>query len=230
MAIAIPPIDSENNMATSITDSPEYAEAPANDLELKTLGEVKHYIGMGGSTDTPDPNDPDDAEITAVIRAASRFVQSKLDYRVITTVGKFWFPCWPNQPITFRPGPIQSLAIQYAARGEADMQDLPAANYQATYAGMMRDEVTVVFIKQPTGLKTPTVAGENILSVNLGIGFGDDVAAAPPELGEAVLLLVNNWYDNRSATSPGTWQEPTEMPFGVRELIEQYSRTMGGVA
>lgn len=61
-------------------------------------------------------------------------------------------------------------------------------------------------------------------SVRIGYTAGySDADGTPPDLDQAVLLLIGHYYQNREAvTGTEVRATPTEMPLGVDELLEPY--------
>ena len=78
---------------------------------------------------------------------------------------------------------------------------------------------------RPTGWMLPHPPTGGSVEVTFTAGFGPDWQAVPPDLAQAVMMLVAQYHESRHGTAAGT-----AMPFGVAALIERWRvvRTSAG--
>ncbi len=70
---------------------------------------------------------------------------------------------------------------------------------------------------RPTGWMLPHPPTGGSVEVTFTAGFGPDWQAVPPDLAQAVMMLVAQYHESRHGTAAGT-----AMPFGVAALIERW--------
>lgn len=75
---------------------------------------------------------------------------------------------------------------------------------------------------KPAQVWPSSYARPDAVRVTWVAGYGAAASDVPIAIRQAALLLVANWYDNRSAVSIG--DTPTELPFAVSALLAPFRR------
>lgn len=173
-----------------------------------TLAEVKLHCRVDVSDD--------DALLNTFIAAATTFVEQYTGRALVTQTWELYLDAF-SDAILIPRGPLQSVvSVKYYDESEV-LQTLDATNYQV-------DDVNdPSWIVRASDVTYPTVAeGVNNVIVRFTAGY----ASVPEPIRAAILLLVAQWYDERSSIpsirlSSGDTGIPT-LPFTVEALLANY--------
>jgi uncharacterized phiE125 gp8 family phage protein len=173
--------------------------------EPVTLAQVKLHSRISHSDD--------DSWLTMAIIVARQYVEKTCELSLITQTRRTTFAGFHKPWLTLAYGPTVSITtIQYYDQTNA-AQTL--TDYQAAL------ESNPCLIVPAAGMPWPSTMANRIdaVKVTYVAGFGDaeDVPAA---LKQAILLLVDFWYSNRSAVDMGS---PGPIPFGVDSLLNLFA-------
>lgn len=169
---------------------------------LVSLEEAKAHLRV--------TTDDEDALITGYLESASAWIdgpagwlgrsigEQVLEYRTDA------FPC------DYLPyGPVQSItSVAYV---DADGEDtvVPAETYR-----LAADRLLLAH-----GAGWPSVRGD---TEGVRVRYVAGEAAVPPQVRQAILLLVGQWFRNRMSVVVGTIN--SELPFGVDSLLKPLRR------
>jgi uncharacterized phiE125 gp8 family phage protein len=170
------------------------------DSEPVTLEEAKNHLRV-------DIND-DDNLIDAIIQSARRLVEVRLKRALITQTLQLALDSFTN-PIQLASPPLQSV-VSITYRTGDGWQTLPSSSYEVLTG-------TPGYVVPTHGNSFPTALGYESVRIVYQAGYGGPIDVPAP-LKQAILLLVGNFYDNRSASDmsvPGSMA----LPFGVEALI-----------
>ena len=145
----------------------------------------------------------EDALINGLIAAAAAHVEQYIGRAIMAQTWELTADAWADEFIL--KGPVQSVtSIKYLDTASAE-QTVSASLYELDAANDR-----VVFL---SSFSAPALRGEvNDITVRFVAGF----TATPDDLKLAVLLLIDLWYNNRSAASDRTM---TPMPHAVDALL-----------
>ena len=173
--------------------------------EPVTLAQVKLHTRISHADD--------DSWLNMAIVVARQYVEKTCELSLITQTRRTTFDGFRKPWLTLAYGPTISItSIQYYDQANA-LQTL--ATYQAAL------ESNPCLIVPAAGQPWPQTMPNRIDAVKVtyvaGYGDAEDVPAA---LKQAILLLVDFWYSNRSAVEMGS---PGPIPFGVDALINLFA-------
>lgn len=160
----------------------------APDEEPVTLAEAK----ANSRVDTDD----EDSLFSAWIATARELIEKRLGRQFVTaefTLSLDRFPCARGGLIELPAGPLQTIDEIRYVDGDGDEQTLDDALYEF-------DAVTQPGRLLPVdGESWPDTAAKlAAVEIDFTAGYGD-AAAVPARIKQAILLLVNHWYENRGA-------------------------------
>ncbi len=116
--------------------------------------------------------------------------------------------------IPLHPNPVSSVSsVQYADTAGTTQTLTPTTDYIAD----IYQKPSLIY---PAYNKWwPATRGfNNDVTVTLVAGYGA-ASAVPREIKLALLMLIGNWYEHRTAAGC----DMTEIPFGVKPLLDNYS-------
>ncbi|MBL0374030.1 phage head-tail connector protein [Rhizobium sp. KVB221] len=179
------------------------AEMPISLVEAKTHLRVDHS--------------DDDTLIAGLIASAVDHLDGWtgiLGRALVTQTWRQDFPqfCFRNLPLPLAPA-VSVVGISYFD-GENVQQTLADTVY-----GLSSDALGAFVALKPDQTWPKTYPRPD--SVSVIYVAGADVADVPAALKVAILLLVGNWYENRSATSTTAMMA---LPFAVNALVAPYRR------
>ncbi len=180
--------------------------------EPLTTAEAKTHLRVTHSSD--------DTYIDGLVKAARMYVEDYLGRALITQTWKLRIhDDWPVTRIGGmdlrrirlpRPPAISVTSVQYVDSDGAT-QTLAADQYQVIgkeYIGA---------VDQAYGCTWPTVRRQaDAITVTYTAGYGN-AAAVPQPIKQAILLLIGNWYSNRSEVVVGTIS--SALPMGAEALL-----------
>jgi uncharacterized phiE125 gp8 family phage protein len=175
--------------------------------EPLSLVEAKQFLRVAHAED--------DAVITALIAAARHHVEALTRCALLTQTWRLVLDAWPGDGrLRPRIGPLQALAAVrvYDLTGPAQAVDLE---------GFVVDGAANAIAARRWALPAP---GRPAAGIELDVvcGFGADPGDVPPDLRQALRLLVAHWYDNRGIAAIGG--TVAMLPAGAGALVAPYRR------
>ncbi|MES2789966.1 MAG: head-tail connector protein [Planctomycetota bacterium] len=182
---------------------------PASGLIL-TTAEAKAQIVVEHSAD--------DAYIDGLIAAAQRLIETKLSRQLLPATLRLHrdrFPCGSDRTIWLRRPPVQSVeSVKYVA-SDGTLTTLDPSAY------IVDEFFTPPRIVRANGASWPAArVGPQAVQVTFVAGYVN-AAAVPATIKQAALLLIDHWYENRSAVAFGTIA--SDLPQGVEALLSAES-------
>lgn len=174
-------------------------------VEPVTLEQVKNHSRI--------THIEDDSWLLMAMVVARQYVEKTCELSLITQTRRTTFDGFRKPWLTLAYGPTLSISeIQYYDQTNT-LQTL--ANYQAAL------ESNPCLIVPAAGQPWPQTMPNKIdaVKVTYVAGYGDP-ENVPAALKQAILLLVDHWYSNRSAVEMGS---PGPIPFGVDSLINLFA-------
>jgi uncharacterized phiE125 gp8 family phage protein len=174
-------------------------------VEPVTLEQVKNHSRI--------THIEDDSWLLMAMVVARQYVEKTCELSLITQTRRTTFDGFRKPWLTLAYGPTISISeIKYYDQTNA-LQTL--ANYQAAL------ESNPCLIVPAAGQPWPQTMPNKIdaVKVTYVAGYGDP-ENVPAALKQAILLLVDHWYSNRSAVEMGS---PGPIPFGVDSLINLFA-------
>jgi len=172
------------------------ASAPVTATEAKANGRIDH--------------DEEDTLITSLIAAATAHAEMLTGLAFVSQTWELVLDEFPDEEITVDLGPITSVtSIKYLDADGAE-QTMDAADYVVDTASRSGR------ISAPDGWP---VAQETLNAVRVRFVTG---SGAPDDVKQAIILLTEHWYENRSAATAGV--VVTEVPMTVAALLGLHRR------
>lgn len=174
-------------------------------VEPVTLEQVKNHSRI--------THIEDDSWLLMAMVVARQYVEKTCELSLITQTRRTTFDGFRKPWLTLAYGPTLSISeIQYYDQTNT-LQTL--ANYQAAL------ETNPCLIVPEVGQPWPQTMPNKMdaVKVTYVAGYGDP-ENVPAALKQAILLLVDHWYSNRSAVEMGS---PGPIPFGVDSLINLFA-------
>lgn len=156
----------------------------------------------------------DDAHLTALIEAATSFVEEVTGRALITQTWRVETgDLRARDVLEVMPAPVQSIsAINFTDR-DGQPQAATVADFDL-YADEDR-----TFIRPAEGRAWPETAERpNATRVDYVVGYGDEASDVPRGLRIAIAMLVDFWFTRSSSLDGGA----EEVPPSVRTLVGQY--------
>jgi len=184
-------------------DALTVASPPA--VEPVTLSDAKLNLKVDGTEE--------DALIGGLITAAREYAERVTGRKLITQTIEYRLPYFPAT-IELPVRPVQSVARIRYTDTEGVLQTLDASSYQL-YGAVTPPKITPVY-----GAVWPTVRTHqpDSVVVDITVGYGDDGAAVPEVICQAIKLMVNHWFENREAVIVGN-VKAEELPMGAQHLL-----------
>lgn len=163
-----------------------------------------------------------DALIISYLRAAMRAIEGRIGKAILQRRFLMVLQDWrrlDEQPLPMAP---VSSVVSVVLRDLAGVATVVEPSRYRLAADLQRPRLVSV------GLLLPSVADEGQIELVFDAGFGAEWNAVPDDLGQAVLLLAAEFYENRSDQS----QRASGLPAAVQALIEPWRtvRLLGGGA
>lgn len=174
-------------------------------VEPVTLEQVKNHSRI--------THIEDDSWLLMAMVVARQFIEKTCELSLITQTRRTTFDGFRKPWLTLAYGPTISISgIEYYDQTNT-LQTL--ANYQAAL------ESNPCMIVPAAGQAWPQTMPNRMdaVKVTYVAGYGDP-ENVPAALRQAILLLVDHWYSNRSAVEMGS---PGPIPFGVDSLINLFA-------
>lgn len=176
---------------------------------LVTLAEAKTHLRVDHSDD--------DTYISGLITAAVSYLDGysgRLGRAILEQTWRVDFGSFSDE-MRLPVGNLMAVnSVTYYDDSNAQ-QTLPSTVYQSSVDG------AGAFLSLKPGQMWPAAFARNdAVRVTWSAGYGATVASVPAAIKHATLLLIGNWYDNRSASSTNNHQE---IPFAVNALLMPFS-------
>lgn len=159
-------------------------------------------------------NTDDDSYLLALIAAATEHVESFLKRALINRTYQLTlddgFPGWFELP---KPPLVSVSSITYID-ADGDSQTLPTSVYTVD-ANAEHGRIVLAYEKSWPSTRDII----NNVTVNFIAGYGEDTDDVPMPVKQAMLLLIDHWFEHRSAVSELRLQET---PLAVTNLLWPY--------
>lgn len=179
---------------------PSVTIEPATSEPL-TLEETKLHLG--------EDQEQRDTDVQGWIAAARDHVERYTGTRLVEQTVELKASCWEDLaalPI----GPVRSVDISYLDSA-GDEQVLPNTDYR-----LVRSNLRSMIRLNPSASWPGLRSEPDAVRIRAVVGYD----TLPPAVRAALLLLVGQWYDNRSAVNVGT--AVNEMPNSVEALLSNW--------
>lgn len=186
-------------------------------LILKTAPTVEPITTAEAKTHMRITTSDDDTYVGTLIVAARRHVENITNRALINQTWNYYLPCFPYDK-SFVELPIGNLSsivsIKYTNSNNVETVWSSAAYLVDTYStpGMIVPAYNQVW---PTFVEKPV----NAVNIEFVAGYGAAATAVPETIKQAVLLLVEHWYDMREMVSDLNLKE---VPETVTALLSPY--------
>lgn len=154
------------------------------------------------------------AEVTAMIKSARAAVETYLRRRLITRTVRLTltgFPARVNIPVA----PVQSIAAIRYVDDAGTEQTLAATEYTLVASAVPNFIVPAYRKAWPA-----TQAHYDTIKVDVVVGYGNASSDVPPDILQALYLLLGHIYENREAAIVGSIT--SELPFGVAAMLDPH--------
>lgn len=142
--------------------------------------------------------DETDADIAALVEAATKYAETWLDQQLITATWDLYLPGFPDGLIELRP-PLQSVThIKYYDTANA------LQTWTSTYYEVDTDHLPGR-VQPGYGYVYPSTYGRmDAVEIEFKCGYGDAATDIPDNILLAVKRLVHDYYERRVSTGGGT--------------------------
>jgi uncharacterized phiE125 gp8 family phage protein len=159
-----------------------------------------------------EDDDRDDL-ISGLIEAATDFVELNTGRSILTQTWRFTLDEFSDS-IQLPKGPVQSLVAITYFDANGDIQTLPEEIYT------FDNSVYPSWVVLNSDSQWPElVDAVNAVRIDFVVGY----TSPPASIVQAILLLVDQWFNNRSAANDVAM---SEMPLAVKSLLGPYQRMM----
>ncbi len=178
------------------------------DTEPVTLTEARAYLRMGDDTGQDDV-------IAALIVSAREYAENvtgrALITRTVTAVCDF-FPS--TRSIELPVGPLVDItSVSYT-----DTDDVTTVF--TDYTADSFSQTPRIVLNDSADWPSVSLAPVNPISIVYRAGFGSTGSDVPGAIKQAILLLVNHWFENRETAITGV--ETFSVPFAAEALLQQW--------
>lgn len=180
--------------------------------EPVTLDQAKAQCRAEGTT-------ADDTYLDGLITAARVHVEQYCGVKLVAESVAMSFASFAAlERLTIAPIADPATAVVKYLDSAGVLQTLDPSVYELVNvdADPLRPRIRLAF-----GQSWPAVrAAEDAVQVTATAGYAD----VPAPIVQAMLLLIGQWYDNRSATAVDARSMPSDMPNAVPALLANYRR------
>jgi uncharacterized phiE125 gp8 family phage protein len=214
----------------SMSDRGRLVQLEPPSVEPVSLEQARAHLKLD-ATGSPATH-PDDALVTALIKAARRRVENETGLALIRqkwrlTLEQFPIDVRGRQRMELPLMPTREVsAIRYVdADGETQQwgAESPNESWRLIAGGLHRGGLVVPFY----GVVWPTTRAQpDAVEIEFYAGFGADADDVPAELKHALLLDLGHLYENREASVLGAASAP--LPLGWEALVWPWRRPVVG--
>jgi uncharacterized phiE125 gp8 family phage protein len=188
-------------------------------VEPVTLEQVKNHSRI--------THIEDDSWLLMAMIVARQLIEKTCELSLITQTRQMTFPSFPQNFLTlqnFQPQPLYSY-IKLAYGPTISISEIKYYDQTNTLQTLNDYQATLesnpCLIVPGIGKNWPSTIANRLdaVKVTFVAGYGDP-ENVPAALKQAILLLVDHWYSNRSAIGMGS---PGPIPFGVDSLINLFA-------
>lgn len=182
---------------------------PPSTLPL-SLADVQGHLRLTGV-----PYDVD--VVTALIEAATAYVERITGRQLITAEYEYAFDEWPRERWLELPrAPLATVDEITYLDTAGTLQVWPTSEYRVSAPQHDRGRVSLA-----SNRVWPTLdLVFDAVSVAYTAGYGDTAASVPAPLRTAIALLVGHWYEHREAVVVGTIA--SDLPMAVSALVTPF--------
>lgn len=184
-------------------------------VEPVTVAEAKAHLRVDVSDD--------DAYIGTLITAAREWCEQYLDRTLVHTQWVMRFDSFPpdgTQDIEL-PRPPMSMAGTTTAVSLTFTSETGGTQAFSTNSFRVDRNATPGAVKTLYGQTWPPhLMDDNAVSVTWWAGYGSAGSSVPAAVRHAILMLVGNWYENRSTVLVGSISKQLE--FAVESLLSSH--------
>ncbi len=174
-------------------------------IEPVTLAEAKSHCRVDADLTA------DDSLLSSFIVAAREIAEQQCERSFILTAWQYTINFFPREIRVPRAPLIAIQSIQYVDNAGV-LQTLDPGEYQATIGG----EVTRIHNAYQKNWPTTRVEPDAV-RINFTAGYGSTAASVPLAIRQAILLMVNHWYEHR-----GEDAMMADMPKAAENLLRRY--------
>ena len=184
-------------------------------VEPVTVAEAKAHLRVDVSDD--------DTYIGTLITAAREWCEQYLDRTLVNTQWVMRFDSFPpdgTQDIEL-PRPPMSMAGTTTAVSLTFTSETGGTQAYSTNSFRVDRNATPGAVKTLYGQTWPPhLMDDNAVSVTWWAGYGSAGSSVPAAVRHAILMLVGNWYENRSTVLVGSISKQLE--FAVESLLSSH--------
>lgn len=170
-----------------------------------SLTEARRQLGLG------EDDGGHDARLSSLITGATEYVQVATGRQFINATFDAYYDSFPggNDPILLPRSPLVSItSVKYAQTSDGVMTTWTSTNY----AAVTSREPAECALAYSTNWTTDVRCIPEAVVVRFVAGYGSSATSVPVRAKQAILLLVNHWFDNGEAK---------ELPKALQMLIQQ---------
>jgi uncharacterized phiE125 gp8 family phage protein len=139
------------------------------------------------------PHGVHDAELLNLIKAATGYVEKRLNRQFYTATWNLYLDCFPcDGPILVPKAPLQSVTSITYLDANGDSQTWVSSNYRVSTSREPGRIVPVLGQVYPATYNTT-----DAVTIRFVAGYGA-ATAIPQEAKQAILLLITHWFENHS--------------------------------
>ncbi len=173
------------------------------------LDEFKAHLKMGTGFSDADVQDP---LLESYLRAAVSAIEARTGKILITRTFSWTLTRWWDATGQALPVAPVSEIVSLILRNRIEEEEIIDTTHYVLEADAQRP------ILRSVGSTLPGVPPGGVAELSFVAGYASAWGGLPADLGQAVILLAAHYYDHRHETRQGD----TQMPFGVKSLVERY--------
>jgi uncharacterized phiE125 gp8 family phage protein len=160
----------------------------------------------------------DDALVSALIVAARERIEDEARHRLITQTWEIYLDAFPAGDVLIVPiVPLQSVTSITYYDEAGTLATFAATSYQVD---AISKPARIALVSGQSWPST-TLRTLNGVVVRVVAGFGDTAATVPNQLRQAMLLLIEHWYENREPVLI-TGAMPMPIPMTIAAIVSDY--------
>lgn len=192
-------------------------EETAPTQEALPVADLRVQLRLGTGFDLPE-DAAEDAALAGFLRAAIATVEARTGKVLLRRQFRMRIKNWRDagaQPLPLAP--VVSVDEVKIEDGRGGVTVVPPSAWR-----LVADPERPLLV--PVGARLSHVPYGGFVTLRFTAGFGEDWAAVPPDLAQAVLMLAARYYEDRGDVTQHA------MPFSVSALLERWRsvRLLGG--